>query len=113
MMNDKGDQLVFKGFPDLSSDYKLVYYRTFTSDLSVFGISKGDKLSDLNNILSDYGYISIMDNKLIHFKKGRVTITVDIKKINTDTSPNDIVDIIDGFYIDLYCTDWLGKGRYK
>lgn len=113
--NDE-DNFGFSGFPDLSCAYKFTKYATSKPGFSVFGIHIGDEVSEADKILKDYGYkLEEDDYRFALYKRGRVDITIGIKKVEPEIKteyslPNEIVDVIS---IMLHHTDWLLNGYYK
>jgi hypothetical protein len=94
----------FRGFPDVSSTYKLIAYWTDNSKTLVFGFRVGDSMGKVKKILKKHGYKQNNQFDYPGYHKGRVKIGIEEDTICKTVKEIDIT---------LYTTDWLHKGYYK
>lgn len=99
IFDDFGNCFAFGGYPDASSKYKFIGFRTTNSTIHVFGFAVGDDMDKAKKILIDKGYKEKRkyDDLYIYYVKGRVKILLDGNKT------------IESIQVDLISTNWQMK----
>jgi hypothetical protein len=99
------EYFIFRGFPDLSTSYKLINYWTDNSKTLVFGFRVGDSMKKVKRLLKKHGYKQISQEDCPSgYHKGRVTIILDEDPVQKK---------VEGISVELSYTDWFHKGYYK